>query len=315
MNIGTSNRLTTLRRPAANVFDTQICAGFIGLPYPVSLKKLVYELTGANLGRDLGFSNWQQRPLSPDQVRYAADDVRYLLAVHKEMRSRLEAVSHARWADEECASACESGRFDFNAKTQYLRVRGRNVLPPRAQAMLRELAAWRDGAARQHDKPPRAFLKDDVMVDLAREHPNSVAELAKSRNLPKAIVEAFGADIVAAVARGRALPDLELPEAEPECSATETFRADALFAVLQCICAGTQLDQGLVASRKDLAMLYQYVVHGKGIPPALLRGWRRESVGDPLKSFLEGRSGVKMDWEGGLLRVTSTASQHTAAKD
>ena len=72
-----------LGRAAANVFDTQIGAGFVGLPYPVSLKKLVFELTSVHLGRDLGFSDWQQRPLTPVQIRYAADDVRYLPAAHR----------------------------------------------------------------------------------------------------------------------------------------------------------------------------------------------------------------------------------------
>jgi|SRR5665213_981605 len=69
-----------LRRPAANVLDTQICAGFIGLPYPLSLSKLVAELTGARLGKGLTFTHWDNRPLSQVQLRYAADDVRYLPA-------------------------------------------------------------------------------------------------------------------------------------------------------------------------------------------------------------------------------------------
>ncbi|OFZ88470.1 MAG: hypothetical protein A2V78_07815 [Betaproteobacteria bacterium RBG_16_64_18] len=290
-----------LARPAANVFDTQIGAGFIGLPYPVSLKKLVLELTGVNLGRDLGFSNWRQRPLSPVQLRYAADDVRYLPAVHRGMLAKLEALGHACRADEECAAACEIGRFGFNPATHYLRVRGANLLSPPLQAVLKELTAWRDGAARRDDKPPRAFLKDEVMVELARERPGSVAALAKVRSLPSAIAQACGADIVAAAAR--ALPGAELPAAEPEIGAADKFRTDALFAVLQCLCAGSKLDQGLVASRRELERFYQHVAHGAGDAPALLQGWRREAVGDLLRSFLEGNSSLAMAWEGGMLRA------------
>jgi ribonuclease D len=292
-----------LKRPAARVFDTQIGAGFIGLPYPVSLKKLVLELTGVNLGRDLGFSNWQQRPLSPVQLRYAADDVRYLPAVHREMLARLDALGHVHRAEEECAAACEVGRFGFNPETHYLRVRGANLLSPSAQAVLRELTAWRDGAARQHDKPPRAFLKDEVMVELARERPGSIAGLAKVRSLPRAIAEACGADIIAAAARAHALPGAELPAAEPEIGAADKFRIDALFAVLQCLCAGSKLDQGLVANRKELEKFYRHVAHGTGDAPALLHGWRRQAIGDLLKSFLEGHSSLAMAWEGGTLRA------------
>jgi ribonuclease D len=292
-----------LGRAAANVFDTQIGAGFVGLPYPVSLKKLVFELTGVRLGRDLGFSNWQQRPLSPVQIRYAADDVRYLPAAHRKMLARLEALGHARRAEEECAAACAIGRFGFNPQTHYLRVRGGNVLSPRSQAVLKELTAWRDGAARRHDKPPRALLKDEMMVELARESPGSIAELSTVRSLPKAIVDGFGADIVAAAAKAHSLPNTALPVPEPELSATDKFRADALFAVLQCVCAGSLLDQSLVASRKELEEFHRHVAHGTGETPSLLQGWRREAVGEPLKSFLQGQRGLAMAWVDGTLRV------------
>ena len=298
-----------LGRPAANVFDTQIAAGFIGLPYPLSLKKLVTAMTGANLGKDMGFSDWQQRPLSPLQLRYAADDVRYLPAAHREMLTRLEALGHTQRAGEECAAACETGRFGFDPDANYLRVRGINALSPRARAVLKELVAWRDRAACQRDKPPRAFLRDEVMIDLASEGPRSDAGLAKVRSLPKAIADAFGADIVAAAARALALPGAELPAAEPELGAADKFRSDALFAVLQCLCTGSKLDQSLVASRKELDRLYQHVVQGSGEAPALLQGWRREVVGDLLRSFLEGRNDLVMSWEDGMLRTTSAIGQ------
>ena len=295
-----------LGRAAANVFDTQIGAGFIGLPYPLSLKKVVFELTGATLGRDLGFSNWEQRPLSPVQLRYAADDVRYLPAAHQQMLARLDALGHVRGAEEECTAACEIGRFGFNPDTHYLRVRGANLLSTRDQAVLRELTVWRDGAARLHDKPPRAFLKDDAMVELARERPGSMDQLAKVRSLPKAIAAAFGTDIIAAGTR--TISRVQSPAAEPELGAADKFRADALFAVLQCLCAGSRLDQGLVANRKELEQFYRHIAHGSGEPPALLRGWRRQAVGDLLRSFLEGHSSLAMAWEEGMLRAMPGAA-------
>jgi len=279
-----------LGRPAASIFDTQIGAGFIGLPYPMSLKKLVQELTGAHLGRDLGFSNWQQRPLSPVQIRYAADDVRYLPAAHAKMLARLDALGHTRRAEEECAAACEIGRFGFNPQTHYLRVRGAAALSLRSQAVLKALTAWRDGAARRQDKPPRTFLKDEVMVELARDRPGSIADLATVRGLPKAIADQFGADIVAATATALSLPERDLPAPEPGLSATDKSRADALFAVLQRLCAESSLDQSLVTSRKGLDRFYRHVAYGIGETPALLQGWRRETVGELLKSFVQQQS-------------------------
>ena len=91
---------------AANVFDTQVCAGFIGLAYPVALSKLVHEIAGVRIGKGLTFTHWDQRPLSAMQLRYAADDVRYLLVVRDEIGKRLDALGHSAWARQECDAKC-----------------------------------------------------------------------------------------------------------------------------------------------------------------------------------------------------------------
>src|SRR5262249_31742199 len=149
-----------INRRAANIFDTQIAAGFVGLAYPVGLSKLVGELIGARLGKGLTFTHWDQRPLSPAQLRYAADDVRYLPALHVEIKRRLSSLGHESWAREECDSLCEPSRYGFDPVTTWSRIRGSGSLSPAQLAVLRELTIWRDAGARAHDVPARSFLKD-----------------------------------------------------------------------------------------------------------------------------------------------------------
>jgi ribonuclease D len=287
-----------LNRPAANVFDTQIAAGLIGLPYPVSLSKLVVELTGAKLGKGLTFSHWDQRPLSSIQLRYAADDVRYLPAARAEMGRRLDKLGHAAWAGEECTAMCDTSLYRFDPETSYLRVRGAASLPPRNQAVLRELTNWRDAAARKHDVPPRSFLKDEVLADLAKNPVKSADKLSRVRGLPRPVEHEYGNEIVEATSRAMSMPAPNLPSArEPEPTATEKFRSDALFAAAQCICAGLSLDPSLVASRQDVGEFYRHVTgDGAGEPPLLLRGWRREAVGEMLTEFLAGKRKVGLEW-------------------
>jgi ribonuclease D len=296
----------TLGKTPANVFDTQIGAGFIGLPYPMSLKKLVLELTGAGLGKDAGFTDWQQRPLTAMQVRYAADDVRYLPAAHREMMTRLEALGRTRWVEEECAAACDPKRFGFDAETQYTRVRGVRTLQPRSQAVLRELAIWRDAAARRADKPPRSFLKDEVLIDLAKAHPASPSELSKVHSLARRIAEEHGVAMLAAIARGWSLPREQQPIPEAEPGAAEKHRHDAVLAAFQCLCVGMHLDPGLVASRRDVERLYEHVESGSGETPELLRGWRAQAAGEALCAFLRGERAIGMTWEDGALRASTT---------
>jgi len=294
-----------LDRPAANVFDTQIAAGFAGLPYPISLKKLVSELTDSRLGRDLGFSNWDQRPLSSSQLRYAADDVRYLPAAADELLRRLDILGRRDAAAQECAAACAPDLFRFNPEAQFLRVRGTDALSPRSLGVLRELAVWRDGAARRADLPPRAFLKDEVLVGLAVDPATSVHKLSAIRGLPKAIQHSDGAAIVKATQHALSLPPVGLPgAAEPEPGPAEKFRADAFFAAVQGICSGLSLDPGMVANRKQVGKFYRYCADGGiGEQPMLLRGWRGRLVGDPAAGFLRGETRIEMRWEEGALRA------------
>jgi ribonuclease D len=296
-----------LNRSPANFFDTQVAAGFCALPYPVSLSKLVMELTGAKLGKGLTFTHWDQRPLSPMQLRYAADDVRYLPAVRAELGRRLDQTHHAGWAKEECEALCDASQYRFDKETQYLRVKGSGSLQPRNLAVLRELTAWRDAAARKHDLPPRAFLKDEILIDLARNPAKSVDKLDRVRGLPRPVEHAHGNEIVEATQRGWSTPVTELPEQRGnEQTPTERFRSDALWAAAQAICAGNRVDSAIVTSRQEMADLYHAIVHQQDVSGSrLMKGWRREALGEPLLELMGGTATISLKWDDGTLRWTA----------
>jgi ribonuclease D len=294
-------------RPCANVFDTQIATGFIGMAYPVALGKLAAELMGVRLGKALTFSHWDQRPLSPMQLRYAADDVRYLPAMRQEIGKRLEQTGHAAWARAESEALCEPSQYGFNPDTYYTRVRGATSLPPQGLAVLRELTIWRDGVARKHDVPPRAYLKDEILLDLSRSPIKSVDRLGKVRGLPRPVEHEDGADIVAATLRGLATPTANLPASRTvEPSPAERFRVDALWAAAQVMCSGRAIDAALVTSRNEIGEFYRAATNGGDLESLhLFQGWRREALGEPLLKLTRGESQFGVQWADGMLVVSS----------
>jgi ribonuclease D len=296
-----------LGRAPMNVFDTQIAAGLAGLPYPVALLKLVFEFAGVRLGKGLTFTHWDARPLSPMQLRYAADDVRYLPLVRVEIGKRLEALGHVQWAQEECAALCDPSLYRFDPETQYLRVKGASSLDPRNQAVLRSLVAWRDGAAREANVPPRTFLKDEILLDMSRSPIKSVDRLARVRGLPRPVESAHGATIVQLTAEAMALPAPDLPMAkEVEALPSEKFRGDCLWAATQAICAGQGIDPALAASRQDLTDFWNALK--TGTTPAdhrLMSGWRREALGQPLVDLFNGKKGYELRWTEGRMRAVA----------
>ena len=296
-----------LGREAKNVFDTQIACGFIGMAYPVALAKLVSELVGAKLGKGLTFTHWDQRPLSHSQLRYAADDVRYLPALRHIIGQRLEAAGHLNWARQEFDAMCDAKLYQFDPDTAYLRVRGATSLSPQGLAILRELVIWRDAMARSHDVPPRAFLKDEILIDLSRSPVKTVEKLSRVRGLPRPVEHAHGTEIIDATQRGLAVPPGKFPftrHVEP--SPTERFRADTLWAAAQCICAGKGIDTALVTSRQEVGEFLRHARDGRTPSKSpLLEGWRREALGDPLLALIKGEGKVTLDWSHGSLHANS----------
>jgi ribonuclease D len=294
-------------KSAANLFDTQICAGFIGLAYPAALSKLVLQMVGAKLGKGLTFTHWDQRPLSAMQLRYAADDVRYLIALRDMLDEKLKQLAHDQWARIECESLCDPTQYGFNPDTHYLKVRGSNSLTARQQAVLRELTIWRDGCARGHNVPARTFLRDEILLDLARNPIRSIDKLQRVRGLPRPVEQSHGADIVAVTAIGLAMPATDLPvQRDVEPTPQERFRADALFAAFLCLCAGQAIDPSLLASRQEVGELFRAVNSGESFEHhGLLTGWRREAAGQALVDLIQGKMHMQLQWDQ-MLKTTMT---------
>src|SRR5262249_11762942 len=88
-------------QPPGNLFDLQIAAGLVGLAYPLGHGALVNQLLGVQLTKAETLTEWRERPLTRAQVRYAFDDVRYLLPLWKQLAQRLDRLGRADWAREE----------------------------------------------------------------------------------------------------------------------------------------------------------------------------------------------------------------------
>lgn len=275
-------------RPPANIMDVQIAAGFIHGEYPLSLARLMLEFVGVSLGKGMTFTHWDKRPLSAVQVRYAADDVRYLPAARDVIGKRLADLGRTAWAREECAAALEDMLlYRSEPQTLYQRVRGRDRLGRRGLAILRELAIWRDQAAQQEDVPMRTLLKDGIVVALARRPARTLADLDDIAGLPRPVESKYGQQIVEATSRAMALPEDQLPPAEPSERSAFGDRVDAIYADISQFCQERSIAPSLVASRKDITRVYRAAATGQSLAQhRLLRGWRKELVGDLLEKLM-----------------------------
>lgn len=177
----------------SGVFDTHIAAQLVGLP-AVGLSALLEQEFDIVHSKRRQRDDWSQRPLNPEQLRYAAMDTHHLLALRDALEQRLQAKGRLTWAQEEfdiiAFSREEERVFDPQC---FRRIKGSRDLAPLQQAMLQALFVLRDRLARQMDVPPFRVMSDWVLVDLVRHPPRATTELAGRRGVSPRLARNHGA--------------------------------------------------------------------------------------------------------------------------
>ena len=112
------------------LFDTQIAAALTGLPAQIGYGDLVRRLLNKELPKSHTRTDWSQRPLSPEQIEYALDDVRYLLPIKSLLEEQLERSGRLAWLNEELAALEDTRNIVTNPDEAWLRVKGLRSLDP-----------------------------------------------------------------------------------------------------------------------------------------------------------------------------------------
>ena len=277
-----------------NLFDTQIAAGFAGYGAQSGYDSIVRALLGVSAKGAEGFSRWDRRPLTPDQIEYARADVEHLLPMTDALQERLRASGRLEWAREEC-HVLESASDERSPEETYARLPRVRRLGKRQRAVALEVVRWREDTARQVDRPASSVLPDHVLVEVARRQPASRRALEEVRGMPGQTLQRWQHELLEAVERGKEAPPApELPEVEASDSSDAPLIALGQALVRQrAIEAKVAVD--LVSTQSDVAAVVAAVRQGSGEPEVrTLRGWRRELVGDELVGLLEGRAAARV---------------------
>ena len=170
-------------------------------------------------------------------------------------------------------------------------------------AVLRELAAWRERAARRANIRPNFIANDVVLVTLAGRPLEDVEELRGVRGLSAGTVDRHGRNIVAAIRAGRECPagrGRRRRSARPAPGA-----ADAAWSR----CCGRRCRRSPIATSSRRRSSPARATSTRWWParrrkagaeseqgePALLQGWRRDLVGDTLLSIARGELAMRYD--------------------
>jgi ribonuclease D len=279
------------------LFDTQIAAGFVGLGLP-SLSELHERQLGTAVPKGDRLTDWLRRPLTPEQLRYAAADVASLPSLHQRLAEQLERRGRLQWAVTECEIMRARVRALREPDEAWSRIREVRQLRGRALAVAREVAAWRERRAAAVDLPTRHVLPDLAVAAISQRAPATEAELRKIRGLEERFLRGGVTEaLLDAVRRGLNNP---VPTSQP---AVRTEVPRELRAALNLLTGWVaqrardlEIDASLLATRADLEDLLR-----KAPGARLAEGWRAELIGGQIGDLVEGRAALAFDTSAGLV--------------
>jgi ribonuclease D len=279
-----------------NVFDVQVAAAFAGYGASLPYGRLVEMLTRTVLTKGESYTDWCRRPLTPAQLSYAADDVRYLLKMEERLRTKLESLGRLDWLLDEMAFFESADAYATDPAEAWRKVSGRGSLSGRQMAALRELAAWREESAYKRDLPRGWVVKDQTLVEIARRLPANVEGLKAIRGINGREVERSATQILAAIESSKdAAPVASTPSPPRSAQARARMLSGLADAVVRARCESAEMATELVSTRGELEALLADIFAGTVDPSRhrLLRGWRKELAGDAVVALGEGRVAVR----------------------
>ena len=277
------------------MFDTQIAAGFAGYGTP-SLVSLLQGEVGVSPPKGDRLTDWLRRPLSDDQMQYAASDVEFLLEVHDRLVAKVSASGRTDWVADACEELRTKPVSGASPDDAWLRLKDARTLRPSARGVAQSVAAWRERRAMRLDVPVRQVLPDLAILGISQRGPSTVKELSQARGVDDRHGRgSIAEEILVAVKEGKSAPTPATPPSADDLERNLRPAVALISAWISQLARDESIDTALLATRADL------VAFLRGDHDArLANGWRAELLGDGIRSLIAGESGLTFDGQGRL---------------
>jgi len=272
------------------LFDTQIAAMVCGYGDSIGYENLVRNLTGGQIDKSSQYTNWSNRPLSDKQVNYALGDVTHLVEVYYKLSKELDKRGRTSWVFEEEAVLNNPATYDIDHSEMWRKIKVKSP-KPKTLAVLRGLAAWREGRAQRKNLPKPWVMKDDTLADMAAQAPRDVKALKKIRNMSSDLAEGhIGRELLEVIEDALKTDPSSWPEVKRNKPPSASIMAivEILKLLLKLQSNEHEVASKLIANAADLEAIAK---DDEADVPAL-RGWRREIFGAEAIAMKHGKIGI-----------------------
>lgn len=265
------------------MFDTQIAASLLGYGDQVSYAHLVNEICDIELDKSLSRTNWERRPLTENEIRYAVDDVKYLTKVYLHLKDELSEHQRSHWAEFECNNLSALEKYNIDTSKTWKTVKGVGKLESHQLIVLKQLAEWRELQAIVENKPRRWILSDKALRNLAIEQPSDLDTLQVLEDINREHM-GYATTLLDEIKLAKNIPEADWPLA----SLTGPLSNEQRKLVKQA--------QSLIRERAEELNISPSLLATRSVVEKLIRGkreldilssWKKDLIGDELVEMIE----------------------------
>lgn len=282
-----------------NVFDTQVGMSFLGHGLQVSYQNALKTMLDVDIDKDQTRSDWLARPLSAEQLNYAANDVHYLMNLSHTIQNELAAKSLLNCVLEDCKNLTHEIGTETPIHLLYHDIG--NYRHSRRQLMqIQQLAVWREQMVKALNQPRSFILKNSTIIDMVEKNPKNNFQLSAVKDIRPNIVREHGKIILDLLKFLPEQAEWPLRMARPIRHSSQDI-GSRVDTVIQRAVQETSVPKEVLMRKKWLNALYQHVVfhNDEQELPSYLLGWRYDLLTKPLievlhadESYLSGQMKV-----------------------
>ena len=279
-----------------NTFDTQLACAFLGPSSRIGLGKLISHELGIEIDKELALSDWEKRPLSSEQIRYALNDVLYLKKLKDSLLLKLKEANRLKWAWEECRRLEDPEYYISDILDTLLGINWSSDLSGEGITLLIKLLEWRKNEAKRKNMPEDWVLKLKDIYKIITSLLNGTSLKPESLVLSPKLVKRYLPEFEKIYTK---ITDHDINVASklvPRNYTGPRFQLliDFLWLFIRYRSLQNNLDPNFVCSRKDLKRIYWA---GDFERSFLFKGWRNKLLCNSFKQWLSEASQITINFD------------------
>lgn len=167
-----------------NLYDLSIAAALLNYP-PTSLTNLLADVLNCDTGKSSQQSNWFRRPLSDQQVHYAAQDVYHLADLKKVLDNKAENSEIAEWIHDENRLITEQDYSDTDNNI-IIKDKEKKDFSEYEWHQYKALIRTREEIAEKYNIPGYQVVDKNFLVDVSKK-PNLISGFKSARGIHRKV--------------------------------------------------------------------------------------------------------------------------------